>query len=84
MRPRTKPNGITEQIKKLKQQDENIAQRIAVMYDDEGMRYEQIAEVLCVRIDTIRLIHNKYIDDRITQHKLDKSKSVDKKIDTEM
>ena len=83
MRPRTKPNGVTEQVKKLKEQDENIAMRIASMYDDNGMKYEQIAEVLCVRIDTIRAIHNRYIDDRINQHKLDKKNNVDKKIDTE-
>ena len=84
MRPRTKPNGVTEQVKKLREQDENVAARIATMYDDEGMRYEQIAEVLCVRIDTIRAIHNRYIDERITQHKIDKKKNVDKKIDTEL
>ena len=84
MRPRTKPNGVTEQVKKLREQDENVAVRIATMYDDEGMRYEQIAEVLCVRIDTIRAIHNRYIDERITQHKIEKKKNVDKKIDTEM
>jgi len=83
MRPRTKPNGVTEQVKKLKEQDENIAIRVAVMYDDEGMRYEQIAEVLCVRIDTIRAIYNTHIEDRINQYKIDKMKSVDKKIDTE-
>jgi len=83
MRPRTKPNGITEQVKKLKEQDENIANRIAIMYDDEGMRYEQIADVLCVRIDTIRAIHNRYIEDKISQYKIDKKRSVDKKIDTE-
>lgn len=84
MKPRTKPNGVTEQVKKLKEQDENIAMRIASMYNDNGMKYEQIAEVLCVRIDTIRAIHNRYIDDRINQHKLDKKNSVDKKIDTEL
>lgn len=82
MNTKTKPNGITEQVKKLKEQDENIALRVATMYDDNGMRYEQIAQVLCVRIDTIRAIHNQYIEDRINQYKLDK-KSVDKKINTE-
>ena len=85
MNTKTKPNGISEQVKKLKEQDENIALRVATMYDDNGMRYEQIAQVLCVRIDTIRAIHNQYIEDRISQHKLDKkSKSVDKKIETEL
>lgn len=84
MRPRTKPDGVTEQIKKLKKQDENVANRIAIMYDEMNMRYEQIADVLCVRIDTIRAIHNRYIEDRINQHKLDKNKNVDKKIDTEL
>lgn len=85
MNTKTKPNGITEQVKKLKEQDENIALRVATMYDDNGMRYEQIAQVLCVRIDTIRAIHNQYIEDRINQYKLDKkSKSVDKKIETEL
>lgn len=84
MKPRTKPNGVTEQIKKLKQADENIAVRIATMYDELNMRYEQIADVLCVRIDTIRAIHNRYIDERIDQHKLDKKKNVDKNINTEM
>ena len=85
MKPRTKPNGVTEQMQRLKEQDENIARRVATMYDDKGMRYEQIAELLCVRIDTIRAIHNQYIEDRISQHKLDKkSNSVDKKIDTEL
>ena len=83
MKPRTKPNGVTEQIKKLKQADENIAVRIATMYDELNMRYEQIADVLCVRIDTIRAIHNRYIDERIDQHKLDKKKNVDKNINTE-
>lgn len=67
-----KKNGITEQYEMLKSQDENIENRVAVLYDEEGMRMTQIAEMLCVRTDTIRYIHKKYIDDKIEQYKMDK------------
>lgn len=81
MRPRTKPNGVAEQYKELKRIDENIEHRVAILYNDNSMRYDEIAQLLGVKIDTIRYIHNKYIEGRIDEHKRNK-KTEDKQNNT--
>lgn len=79
MRSRTKPDGAVQEYKRLKKEDENIETRIAVLYNEEGMKYEKIAEVVGAKLLTIRYIHNRYIEMRIEEYKKNKKNEQENK-----